>query len=84
VTERRQGARRLEERHREEAQKHPLVIWASLIPGDVVSIRGLGTQDWVGTIESRTSDGLIIWIRDVLNQRRSFHFRECQSVRVIQ
>jgi hypothetical protein len=83
VTEQLPGDPHLEEQHREEVEKHPLVIWTSLSPGDVVSLRGLGTRDWVGTVESRTSDGLVIWIRDELNQRRSFHFRECQSVRVI-
>lgn len=78
-----QGDANREDKRSEGAQKHPLVIWASLSPGDVVSLRGLGTRDWVGTIESRADDGLTIWIKDKLNQRRSFHFRECQSVRVI-
>jgi hypothetical protein len=85
VTEPQQGDPRLDKQHRDGADKHPLVIWARLSLGDVVAIQGLGTRDWVGTIESRTSDGLVIWIKDDLNKRRrSFHFRECQSVRVIQ
>lgn len=70
--------------HYEEAEKHPLSIWTSLAPGDVVSLQGSDTQDYVGTVETKTSDGLIIWIRDELNERRLVHFRECQSVRVIQ
>lgn len=72
-----------EEEHDEGVEKHPLVIWTSLNPGDLVSLRGLDIRDFVGTVESRTSDGLIIWIRDDLNERRLFHFRECQSIRVI-
>jgi hypothetical protein len=84
VTEPHQGDPCLEEeQHHEEVEKHPLVIWTSLSPGDVVSLRGHGTEGCVGTVESRTSDGLIIWIRDGLNERRLFHFRECQSIRVI-
>lgn len=73
----------VKEQHHEEGNKNALLIWTGLSPGDVVSLRGFGTQDCVGTIESRTSDGLIIWIRDDLNERRLFHFHECQSVRII-
>lgn len=64
-------------------KKHPLSTWTSLAPGDVVSLRSLGGREYVGTIESKTRDGLIIWIRDNLNERRLFHFRECNSVRVL-
>lgn len=67
----------------EEVEKHPLLIWTSLIPGDVVSLRWLGTQHYVGTVESSTSDGLVIWTRDDLNERRLFHFRDCHSVRLM-
>lgn len=77
------GLEAREEQHHEGAERHPLVIWTSLGPGDVVSLRGPDIQDGVGTIESRTSDGLVIWIRDDLNERRLFHFRDCQSVRII-
>lgn len=73
----------VEEQHYEVVEKHPLVIWSSLRSGDVVSFRWLGTQDYVGTVESMTSDGLIVWMRDDLYERRPFHFRECQFVRVI-
>ena len=85
MTEPQQGDPYLvEEQDHEEVEKHPLLIWTSLSPGDVVSLRWLGSQECVGTVESRTSDGLIIWLRDDLNARRLFHFRECQSVCVIQ
>ncbi|MBX7443378.1 MULTISPECIES: hypothetical protein [unclassified Arthrobacter] len=67
----------------EEEAKHPISIWTSLAPGDVVAFQGTDTQDYVGTVETKTSDGLIIWIRDELNGRKLFHFRECQSVRVL-
>ena len=69
--------------HYDEAEKHPLSIWTGLAPGDVVSLHGTDTQDHVGTVETKTSDGLIIWIRTELNERKLFHFRECQSVRVV-
>lgn len=72
-----------DEQQYEEVKKHALSIWTSLSPGDVVSLGGLGIRDYVGTVESMTSDGLIIWIRNDLNERRAFHFRECQSVHVI-
>lgn len=73
------------EEHREVEEKHPLLIWTSLGPGDVVTLRVPGAQGIVGTVESRSRDGLTIWIRDnKLNERRGFHFRDCQSVRVIQ
>ena len=68
----------------EEADKHPLSIWTSLSSGDVVSIRRHDAHDYVGIVESRTNDGLIIWTRDELNERRMLHFRECQSLRVLQ
>lgn len=64
-------------------EKHPLLIWTSLTPGNVVSLRVAGTWDHVGTIEASTSDGLIIWIRDELNERKLYHFRDCQSVRLV-
>ena len=70
----------MEEQHHKEMEKYPLSVWTSLRPGDVVSLRWLGTQDCVGTVESRTSDGLITWIRDDLNERRLFHFHECQAL----
>lgn len=73
------------DKHFKDAEKHPLSVWTSLAPGDVVSLRRTDTQTThVGTVETKTSDGLVIIIRDELNVRRLFHFRDCQSVRVIQ
>lgn len=71
----------VEEQYCQDTQKRSLLIWRSLSPGDVVSLRELGTQEYAGTVES--NDGLIIWVGDDLNERRLFHFHECQSVRVI-
>lgn len=71
------------EQRRDDAGKHPLLIWTGLDPGDVVSVRELGNREYVGTVEQRTKDGLIIWFRDDLNIRKLFHFRDCQSVVLI-
>lgn len=51
------GHLRLEQRQKE-LTKHPLVIWTGLAPGDLVSLRAWKDGDFVGTVESRTSDGL--------------------------
>lgn len=64
-------------------KRHPMSVWTSLAPGNVVSLSVLDSEEFVGTVESKTSDGLIIWMRDNLNERKLFHFRECESVRVI-
>jgi hypothetical protein len=71
------------ERQKGEVEKHPLLIWPELSPGDVVSFRVHRTGDCVGLVESKTSDGLIIWIRDDLNERRLLHIHDCQSVRLL-
>lgn len=68
----------------EEAEKHPLSIWTGLTPGDIISVLGADTQSHVRTVETKTSDGLIIWIRDSQNEGKLFHFRECRTLRVIQ
>ena len=68
------------EPQRDDVAKHPILIWTSIDVGDVVSLRALGTRDYVGTVEQRTKDGLILWIRDDLNERRLFHFHDCQSI----
>lgn len=60
------------------------MAWTGLGPGDVVSFREGTTGQWlVGSIESKTRDGLIIWIRDGLNDRRAFHFHDCASVQLL-
>jgi hypothetical protein len=65
-------------------ENHHLLIWTSLRRGDRVSLRVVGVQDYVGTVEARTNDGLIIWVRDDLNERRLFQAHECRHVQVIQ
>lgn len=56
------------------------MIRTGLDSGDIVLLRISGKGDHIGTVESRTSDGLIIWIKDDLNERRLFHFHDCQSL----
>lgn len=72
------------EKQPHDEENHPIWIWTSLRPGDRVSLRVVGVQDYVGTVEFRTNDGLIIWMRDDLNERRLFQAHECRHVQVIQ
>lgn len=65
-------------------KKHPLLVWASLRPGDTIVLRGSNSQHHVGTVVAGTNDGLIVWIRTDLNERKMFHFHDCESVSVIQ
>jgi hypothetical protein len=60
--------------------KHPLLIWPDLDSGNVVSCERLGNCDYVGAVDQKTNDELIIWIRDDLNEIELFHFRDCLSV----
>jgi hypothetical protein len=83
VTELEGNSPPLEEHRQEDAEKHPLLIWAGIRPGDVVSLRVPGPRDYVGTVESMTTDGHIIWIRDNLNERRLFHFRDIEFVGLV-
>lgn len=53
----------------EQTEQHPLSVWAKLTPGNVVAIQTPHTGEFTGTVECTTSDGLIIWIRDSLNDR---------------
>jgi hypothetical protein len=79
-----EGLPYLFEGQQEEVEKHPLLTWTCLGPGDVVSFREATTGQWiVGSMESKTGDGLIIWIRDDLNDRRAFHFHDCESVQLL-
>jgi hypothetical protein len=73
----------MEEPQQEEAEKHALLFWTALSPGDVLSLQVAGAGECVGTVESKTSDGLIIWIRDNLNERKLFHFHDCQFIRLL-
>lgn len=66
-----------------ELEKHPLLIWTGLVPGDIVSLRANNAQNYVGIVESKTRDGLVIWMRDEINERRLFHFHDCRSVQLL-
>lgn len=77
-------AKHLVEDKRDDAQQHSLLTWTGLGPGDVVSLRDATTRQYVvGAVEIKTRDGLIIWIRDDLNDRRALHFNDCESVKVV-
>lgn len=67
----------------EVGEKHPLILWTGLGPGDVVALRYIDSQHYLGTVETKTSDGLMIWVRDDLNERKLLHFYDCYSIRVI-
>lgn len=62
---------------------HPLSTWTKLREGAAVELLRFDGLAHRGTVESRTGDGLIIWVRDDLNERRLFHYREIESVRVL-
>lgn len=66
-----------------ESEKHPLLIWTGLAPGDIVSLRANNAQNYVGMVESKTSDGQVIWMRDEINERRLFHFEDCWYVQLL-
>lgn len=67
-----------------EATQHPLLTWTGLAPGDVVSLKlAITGHSVIGSVESKTSDGLIIWIRDQLNDRKLFHYNDCESVQLL-
>lgn len=74
------GNRRLidEQRH-ENVDGHLLLKWTALAPGDVVTLQ-VTTGVFTGAVESKACDGLIVWMRDDLNERRLFHFHDCQSL----
>jgi hypothetical protein len=60
------------------------MAWRSLRPGNVVSLEdATARQHVVGSVDARTDDGLIIWIRDGLNDRKAYHFDDCLSVRLL-
>lgn len=66
-----------------EVEEHPLLVWTRIAPGDVVSLLTPKTGEYIGEVEAKTIDGLIIWVRDHLNERRLFHFRDCQQVKLL-
>jgi hypothetical protein len=74
----------IEGQQQEEVEQHPLLTWTGFSPGDVVSFQEARTGQWVvGSVESKTLDGLLIWIRDDLNDRRAFHFHDCESIQLL-
>ena len=50
--------------------------WRTAKRGDYVALWKGATLFQAGTIEDRTADGTIIWIRDDLGYRRAFHIAE--------
>lgn len=58
--------------------------WVGFRPGEIVSLQDATTrQHIVGAVETKTDDGLIIWIRDDLNDRKAYHFDDCLSARAL-
>lgn len=65
-------------------EKEPVMAWRLLSPGDVVSVEvAKSGQQITGSVDARTGDGLIIWIRDELNDRKAYHFEDCLSVQLL-
>lgn len=53
-------------------------LWTSIQPGDLLTLSRVGVPLHHGMVEDRTDDGLILWIRDDLGERRLFHlYDEC-------
>lgn len=63
--------------------KHPLLAWTSLRPGATVALEIRRGQKLVGIVETATADGLVIWIRTELNERKVVHFHDCESVQLL-
>jgi hypothetical protein len=51
-------------------------VWRSLKRGDVLTLSHQGIQCCHGFIEDQTADGLIIWVKDHLGDRRLFHLED--------
>lgn len=66
-----------------EAEIRGLQTWAGLIPGDTVIVEVPPARGYVGTVECISDDGLIIWMRDELNERKLFHVLDCRSMRLV-
>jgi hypothetical protein len=58
--------------HQDERSKN----WPDLQIGDFVALRARGGTVYTGIVEDRTADGLIIWIRTGLNERKLFHMED--------
>lgn len=66
------------------AKEHPMSLWTRAAPGDMLVITRAGLPNVAGVIECRTGDGLIMWIRDELNDRQMIHFRDCCSIVLVE
>lgn len=53
--------------------------WAAIQPGDRVVLYG-SKPEMHATVEDRTADGSVIWIRDELNERRLIHIDDYSEV----
>jgi hypothetical protein len=62
--------------------EHPLLLWTKITPGDEIFIRGYGVQEVTGSVECKTNDGLILWLRNNLNERKLIHYRDCLFFKV--
>lgn len=63
--------------------RHPLVAWTYLRPGASVALQLRKGQKLIGIVETGTPDGLVIWIRTELNERRMIHFHDCAFVQLL-
>lgn len=59
---------------------HPLLAWTNIRTGAASALRLRGGQKLVGVVEPGTGDGLVIWIRTDMNERKMIHFHDCESV----
>jgi hypothetical protein len=62
--------------HGDVHQEERLKAWADFQPGDFVALADRGGTVHAGIVEDRTADGLIIWIRTELNERKLFHLED--------
>ena len=63
--------------------RHPLLAWTFLRPGATVALQLRKGQKLIGIVETGTPDGLVIWIRTELNERRMVHLHDCASVQIL-
>lgn len=60
----------------------PESAFEALQPGDLVALHGAGVGSRT-TVEDRTQDGCMIWVRNEFNERKLVHFEDCMRVRVL-
>ncbi|MFM9272343.1 hypothetical protein [Pseudarthrobacter sp. NKDBFgelt] len=54
--------------------------WAALDNGDFVLLSAPNGQRIAGTVEDRTEDSTIIWVRNLHNERKLFHIDDGYKV----